>query len=61
LVGSSADGVEKRRLADLVIHSYYKAMEPPTQSEGFSDVLQVPFVPLFESSAQRDAFFQYFE
>jgi bifunctional polynucleotide phosphatase/kinase len=61
LAGSKADGTEKRRLADMIIHGFYKNMQPPTKAEGFGAVLQVPFCPgPFESSQHKEAFFQYF-
>jgi len=44
-VGINDDGDEKRGVPDMVIHSFYKNMVEPKVTEGFDEVLEMPFAP----------------
>jgi len=58
-IGNS-DGVDKRSVPDVVIHSYYKNLEDPSVSEGFEEVIELPFAPgPFESLDRKDDFFRF--
>jgi len=58
-IGNS-DGVDKRSVPDVVIHSYYKNLEAPSVGEGFEEVIELPFAPgPFDSADRKDAFFRF--
>jgi len=54
--------VEKsKRLSDIVIHSYFKYLDEPTKSEGFAEIIEIPFIPNFKGKPkERELFYQYF-
>jgi len=51
---------DKRSIPDMVIHMFYKNVETPTVSEGFEEVIELPFTPgPFDSVDRKDAFFRF--
>uniref|UniRef100_A0A671TI32 Polynucleotide kinase 3'-phosphatase n=1 Tax=Sparus aurata TaxID=8175 RepID=A0A671TI32_SPAAU len=49
------------KVNDMVFHSYKKHFVPPALSEGFSEILQVHFVPDFKDSQSETLFRQFSE
>ena len=49
-----------KRLADVVIHSYFKYYEEPQIDEGFSKIYKWNFVLLFDNKKDEQLFYQYF-
>uniref|UniRef100_A0A672IUM8 PNK FHA domain-containing protein n=1 Tax=Salarias fasciatus TaxID=181472 RepID=A0A672IUM8_SALFA len=49
------------KVNDMVFHSYKKHFEAPALSEGFSEILQIHFVPNFKDSASETLFRQFSE
>lgn len=49
------------KVNDMVFHSYRKNFVAPTLSEGFSEILQIHFVPNFKDSQSEDLFRQFSE
>lgn len=47
------------KVNDMIFHSYKKKFVAPSLSEGFSEILQVHFVPTFTDS-QSEALFRQF-
>jgi len=62
VAGEASGDEEKRTVPAVAIHGFYKNLVPPCKSEGFEDVVQIPFMPgPFDSIERRDLFFQYME
>lgn len=49
------------KVNDMVFHSYKKHFVAPTLSEGFSEILQIHFVPNFKDSESESLFRQFSE
>ncbi|XP_073343188.1 bifunctional polynucleotide phosphatase/kinase [Pagrus major] len=49
------------KVNDMVFHSYKKHFVPPAISEGFSEILQIHFVPNFKDSESETLFRQFSE
>ncbi|CAN9511093.1 unnamed protein product [Ophioblennius macclurei] len=49
------------KVSDIVFHSYKKHFEAPTLSEGFSEILQIHFVPKFKDSETEALYRQFSE
>lgn len=49
------------KVNDMVFHSYKKHFEAPDLSEGFSEILQIHFVPSFKDSQSETLFRQFSE
>ncbi|CAM9401545.1 unnamed protein product [Ascophyllum nodosum] len=46
---------ERRKVPDVVIHTWFKALEPVDSKEGFGDVIRVPFtLREFDESQQKE-------
>jgi len=59
-VGINADGDENRSVPDVVIHAFYKNMTEPEVSEGFNEVLEIPFVPgPFTTEERKKSFYMF--
>eukprot|EP00743_Colponemidia_sp_Colp-15_P000382 GILK01000439.1.p1 GENE.GILK01000439.1~~GILK01000439.1.p1 ORF type:complete len:422 (+),score=77.69 GILK01000439.1:114-1268(+) len=53
---------DKRKVSDVVIHSFFKQLQPPTVDEGFHAVHKVDFVPgPFDCEDDRILFSQYID
>lgn len=49
------------RLPDVAIHSYFKYLEEPKLSEGFTEIMEIPFIPNFKGKPrEKKLFYQYF-
>ena len=48
-----------RRIPDVGYHVYKKNFEAPTKTEGFSEIVEVDFVPKFDSSTDQRLFKQW--
>jgi len=49
-----------KNVADVIVHTWYKNFSQPTKSEGFSEILEVNFVPgPFKNNDDENTFFQY--
>uniref|UniRef100_A0A3Q0RVC7 Polynucleotide kinase 3'-phosphatase n=1 Tax=Amphilophus citrinellus TaxID=61819 RepID=A0A3Q0RVC7_AMPCI len=49
------------KVNDMVFHSYKKHFKPPALSEGFSEILQIHFVPNFKDEQSETLFRQFSE
>lgn len=51
----------KRQVPDVVMHTYYKRMEPPEMSEGFQSIDNMIFVPgPFHNKQHFQSFYQFY-
>ena len=51
----------KRQVPDVVLHTYFKRLEPPKQSEGFASMDTIGFVPgPFRNQQHFEAFYQFY-
>lgn len=41
------------KVSDTIIHAYFKSFEEPTVDEGFTDIVEVPFLPTFTNEKQE--------
>jgi len=48
-----------RRIPEIAYNTYKKNWEEPHPEEGFSEIKQIPFVPIFESEDHQKFFTQY--
>jgi hypothetical protein len=44
------------RVPDVAIHTFFKYFEAPTKSEGFTSIVNVPFVPRFNDAEAKQMF-----
>ena len=51
---------KKKRLPDVVIHTYFKKFNEPSFEEGFKDIITIPFIPEFDSTHDLKIFNQYY-
>ncbi|XP_063060348.1 bifunctional polynucleotide phosphatase/kinase [Engraulis encrasicolus] len=49
------------KVNDMIFHSYKKKFEEPSLSEGFSEIVQIHFVPHFKNSQEEALFMQFSE
>lgn len=47
------------KVSDIIINSYYKHFEEPTLDEGFTEIVEVPFVPTFSNAKQEQLYRMY--
>lgn len=52
---------ERRRVPGVAFNMYKKHAVPPTEKEGFSDIIKVGFIPKFQTDEDRDAFLEWTE
>ncbi|KAK9887859.1 hypothetical protein WA026_000167 [Henosepilachna vigintioctopunctata] len=43
-------------IGDMLLYSYRKNFEPPELSEGFSEIVEIPFIPKFDSREHNDLY-----
>lgn len=48
-----------RRIPDVGYNMYKKNFEPPSMAEGFSEIVNIDFVPTFDSEKDKDIFKQW--
>ena len=48
-----------RRIPDVGYNVYKKNFQPPTKAEGFSEIINVDFVPQFDSKKDEEIFKQW--
>lgn len=51
--------LNQRQVPNLAIAMYYSKFEPPTLDEGFDDIIELDFIPEFESEQQEQLYLQY--
>lgn len=44
------------KISDIIINSYFKHFEDPTVDEGFTEIVEVPFVPTFNNEKQEQLY-----
>eukprot|EP00697_Spironema_sp_BW2_P016759 gnl/Spiro4/8175_TR4308_c0_g1_i1.p1 gnl/Spiro4/8175_TR4308_c0_g1~~gnl/Spiro4/8175_TR4308_c0_g1_i1.p1 ORF type:complete len:443 (-),score=112.86 gnl/Spiro4/8175_TR4308_c0_g1_i1:13-1341(-) len=57
LYREQTDGTE--HVPEIAYRSFKGKFKPPTASEGFAEILEIPFVPEFDSDEARNCFFMY--
>jgi hypothetical protein len=58
--GSNAEGQDRRVVPAVAIHTFFKYYEPPSMSEGFVSIEQIPFVPgPFRSERERELLYMH--
>ncbi len=58
LVQKMSDGAIKK-IPDVAYHTFRGKFQEPSTTEGFTEVLEVPFELHFENAEQRKLFFQH--
>ena len=56
---TGAAGDVGRRVPAMVIHSFYKKVQPPKLSEGFTQIAHVNFQPRFGTDRERQLFWKH--
>lgn len=52
--------LKKERLPDVVIHTYFKKYNEPNSKEGYTELFELEFIPIYNNKETEELFYQYY-